>query len=397
MSIADEANYDETKVSDYELPSALINSKGHQVSDAFEWINSQRRYIMGLFEQNMYGRALPRPDEMRFEILSVRSDALGGLAVRKEVRIHCQMKNGREHCFDVLLYMPKQTITPIPAFAGLNFLGNYTTTAEEDVRLPECPQDHKKTATRGSKASRWQFEELIKRGYASATVFCYDIFRDEPSGFPDSIYALFEADTSNISGGAINAWAWGLSRVYDYLETEPGIDSLRVAVYGHSRLGKAALWAGAVDQRFGMVISNNSGCGGAALSRRIFGETIECFPLQNVGYWFLPEFYVYAGQENNLPFDQHMLISLMAPRPVYVASATEDLWADPKGEFLSALNASPVYKLFGNKGLEGESMPVADVSIGNGIGYHIRNGKHDVTEFDWQCYLNFADKIWERT
>ena len=396
MSCAENANYDEAKVTSYELPSPLIMPGGRQIADAFEWANFGRGQILNLFEKHMYGRVPPRPDTLRFELMNLCSDAFGGLAIRKEVRIHCEMRDGKKCFFDILMYVPNKVSSPVPAFVGLNFKGNHSTTDEQDIILPTRIHPSEKLAARGLEKSRWEHEKILRHGYAVVTAYYCDIYMDKRNSQGDSIYSLFGGpgsyDSTNFPGGAISAWSWGLSRIYDYLETQTAIDKSKIAVHGHSRLGKTALWAGAVDQRFAMIISNNSGCGGAALSRRNFGETLGCFLENHMGYWFTPKFFEYVGKENQMPFDQHMLIALAAPRPVYIASATEDLWADPKGEFLSAVHAAPVYRLFCNNGLETETMPQPDISIGSAIGYHIRTGKHDVTEFDWNCFLHFADR-----
>jgi hypothetical protein len=253
---------------------------------------------------------------------------------------------------------------------------------------------------RGCQSSRWCYDKIISRGYAVATMCYHDIFPDKNGLKDHSIVALFPDYHPNSNASdewqAIGAWAWGSSRIVDYLETQDKFDLDKIVIMGHSRQGKAALWAGAQDKRFRIVISNDSGSGGAALSKRVFGETIaRVSSIQPP--WFCPAFSkLYADNESNLPFDQHELIALMAPRPVYVASAVEDRWADPKGEFLSAFHAGSVYELYGLSGLGTDIQPGLNQPIMNDVGYHIRTGIHDVTDYDWERFMDFADKHFGR-
>ena len=418
---AEAVNTDETFVPEYTLPSPLENPDGSRIATAAQWMDLRRREVIRLYEREMYGSKPPRPDKLTFEVLSVKEGALGGIARRREVRITCAMNDGKSFSFDLLLYVPEKAKKPVPAFLGLNFKGNHGCSREEDVMMTPVGFDDGRFAdveearafygadnmlnvrnpaffapsSRGIQADRWCFEEVVRRGYAAATVCYEDIFPDNVNGWEYSCLALFE-DLRGYRGShekytAIGAWAWGLSRALDYLETCPEIDAGRVCVHGHSRLGKTALWAGATDSRFAMVVSNDSGCGGAALSRRVFGENwlviVNYFP-----HWFVRSSRRFMAAEETMPFDQHFLISLMAPRPVAVASATEDLWADPRGEFLAALNAKEVYGLFGSAGLPCDKMPGPDVFVTGDVSYHLRTGKHNQTPADWAHYLEIADK-----
>ena len=382
-------NYDESKVPAYELPPLLKLKDGSPVKDAATWKKKRRGEVLELFRSEVYGRRPGRPEALRFEVTRKDEPALDGKASRREVRVHfTAAENGP--AMNMLLYLPAKDRGPAPAFLGLNFRGNPTISKDPGITLRKGDTE----AARGKSAGRWQADMIVARGYALATIWYGDIEPDDKrNAFSRGIHKVYgPADKIPADGwGSIAAWGWGLSRALDYFETIDEIDHKRVAVIGHSRLGKTSLWAGAEDERFALVISNDSGCGGAALSRRAFGETVKrintSFP-----HWFCDNFNKYNGRESDLPVDQHMLIALMAPRPVYVASAAKDRWADPRGEYLSAKNANPVYRLLGTEGLPADRMPPIDKPSMGQIGYHIRSGGHDVTAFDWKAYLDFADK-----
>ncbi len=392
-------NYDEEKVGNDPLPDL-------KVTTADAWMNSRRGEILKLFEQHVYGKTPTNLGAPKFEVTATKMDALGGLATRKFIHVSLPERPAWQG-MDVMLYLPNG-VKAAPCFVGLSFGGNHAVSAEKDVPLStrwmreskdKHIVNHKATeATRGSESSRWPLEKILKAGFAVATAYYGDIEPDHADGWKEGLRAAVSRAGVNTTWrdgewGAIGAWAWGLSRIADFLQTESHIDARHLAVIGHSRLGKTSLWAGAQDERFGVVISNNSGEGGAALMRRDFGETTaiitKVFP-----HWFTSQYANYAGRVAACPIDMHMLIALAAPRPVYIASAAEDHWADQKGEFLSGLHAGPVYALFGKKGLGVHVQPSVDTPVGDFIGYHNRTGKHDVTNYDWTQYLAFAKRHW---
>ncbi|MCP4755930.1 MAG: acetylxylan esterase [Proteobacteria bacterium] len=389
--------------SNYVLPDLLKMENGTPITDSKSWEQNRRPEILNLFADRIYGRLPDKSFRANIKTVNQQNDSLNGAAIRREVTLTYK-NNNKTVNLNLLIYQPRKIKHPVPVFVGLNFKGNHTINPDPSITLPLVwkIKDGKKTANRvqanaserGSKSSRWPVETILERGYALITLYYGDADPDFDDGFQNGIHPLFYRPGQTKPGpgewGSISAWAWSLSRVVDYLATEPSINNSKVIAIGHSRLGKTALWAGALDERFAMVVSNNSGCMGAAISRRKYGETIEAitglFP-----HWFTAGFGKFANRETELPVDQHQLISLIAPRPVYVASADNDLWADPKGEFLGAMAASPVYELYNLKGLNSEIQPWKNAPPRNHIGYHLREGSHDLTLNDWEQFLSFAD------
>ena len=404
----EEFNYDEAKVRSYTLPDLLESADGNVIASPEVWRTIARARWLGLLESTEYGRLLPA-------VPVTAEQVERGPGPDGSTRIQARVRLGHgpdAPATEVLLYLPSPSRGDaperLPTFLHLNFGGNHAESADPAVRIPSgwVPngkdtgvEDHRaKESSRGTLASRWPVKLLHDRGYATATAYCGDVFPDHADGrkasaLPSLGFAV--GDARMVSGdepGAICTWAWQLSRILDWLVTLPEIDAERVIVVGHSRLGKTALWAGAGDERFAMVVSNESGCGGAALERRNFGETVKrittAFP-----HWFAPTFATYADRETELPIDQHVVLAMTAPRPLYVSSAADDLWADPRGEFLAAVAASPVWKVFGKEGLGTDAFPAVDSPVGATIGYHVRSGPHDITAVDWGHFADFATRL----
>jgi hypothetical protein len=398
------SNLEELKVPPYTLPDVLKMPNGKEVKNKDEWNKIQRPSIYHLYEENQFGRYPTKKIAIRYRLLETDNHALDGTATRKQVRLYLHPTDTAVYT-DVLMYLPNNAKKPVPVFVGYNFSGNQAIQPDDKILLTKswlygktkgAVNNRATDSSRGIEASQWQVKEILSHGYAAATAYYGDIEPDNPEGWKTGIRTTLK-DVLNIQPeewSAMGAWAYGLSCVYDYLQKDKDIDASKVAVIGHSRLGKAALWAAASDPRFALVISNESGEGGATLSKRWYGETVKIIT-DRFPHWFVAKYKTYGDNINALPIDGHMLLSLIAPRPLYVASAEGDTWSDPKGEFLSAKEASIVWSLFGKQGIEVNSMPSIFEPVGHTVRYHIRAGKHDVMLYDWQQYLKFADSQWK--
>ncbi len=361
--------YDEAKVPPYTLPDPLLLLNGKKVTSTRTWIKRRRPEILKLFETNVYGRTMVgRPQAMTWEVTTNNTGLAPGISAAKTVIIYLAgkkdeaEKNAPKMVLQILL--PANAKKPVPVFL-------MPTTFH---RIPQ---------------------QVLDRGYGFVSFDPTSVEPDNTNGYAKSVRSFFAPPNQKGPGpdewGAIGAWAWAMSRAMDYLVTDPDIDAKRVSIAGVSRYGKVTMWAGAQDERFAIVFSGESGCGGANIVRRQFGETVKAitgtFP-----YWFDGNFKTYGDRVNELPVDWHMLIALMAPRPVYIATAEEDHWGDPHGSFLAAKAAEPVYKLFGEAGLSVDDMPAVATPVGDWIGFHNRKGTHGIDEYDWEQFLNFADR-----
>ncbi len=355
------------------LPELLISKDG-KISTADAWSKMRRPEILHLFEDNVYGQVPKDFDSIRFELKREDKRVMNGKATLKEVAVDVY-RNRQSVTVNVVLFIPTNTKKPSPVFLLINHRGKENTDPSREV-----------------KNDFWPAEKVIDRGYAVAAFHVGDVAADDKETYDQEVLRLYPEQLKKANGmKAIGAWGWGASRVMDYIETDPQLDPSKVALLGHSRGGKAALWGGAQDERFAITISNNSGCTGAALARRKVGETIRDINTR-FPYWFCDQYDTYNAREEALPVDQHMLIALMAPRAVYVASASEDEWADPKGEFLSMKYAEPVFQLFDLKPLPAKAQPQANTPVkSSNLGYHMRKGGHGLELYDWERYMDFAD------
>ena len=379
------------------LPDPLVMFNGDKVTTKEQWIKERRPELKKLFEHYMYGVA-PTAPKVNAKIERVDPKALGGKATLKEITLTFAGIDGPK--IHLLLVIPNKRTGPAPVFVGMNFAGNHTALDDPKIHLNtnwtypngKGVKNNKATeASRGTQKDVWNIEDAIDRGYAVATFYSGDIDPDR-TDVREGVQQYFKGDHD---WSTIRAWAWGYSRVIDYLVTDADIDATKIIAVGHSRLGKTVLLAGAFDERIAMMIPHQAGCGGTGPSRPAIGNKgAESVKRINTAFphWFNDEFKKFNDEPERLPFDQHCLIAMCAPRPVLLSNAVEDKWANPDGQFALLIAADPVYRLVGAKGVKSKSMPAVGKLMDSTLGYYLRDGKHSMTRQDWGVFLDFADK-----
>jgi hypothetical protein len=383
------------------LPDPLVMLDGTPVKTKEDWFAKRRPELQQLFQYYMYGFAPPAPTNLKADVVRVNEKFLDGRATKKEVVITFGPEGTPP--INLLMIVPNKRSGPVPVFLGINFCGNHALHSDESIAIPtqwiysSCEgveNNHATAAGRGTQFDTWAMDDTIDAGYALATFWSGDIDPDQPD-FTDGVHPHYLKDGQTKLGpqdwGTIAAWAWGVSRAVDYLVTDNEIDNNRIAVVGHSRLGKTTLLAAALDDRIALAIPHQAGCGGTAPSRGTVGESVErintAFP-----HWFNDTFPLFNKQVERLPFDQHCLAALVAPRPVLMSNAIEDTWANPNGQFEMLVAADPVYRLLGVDGIGSRTPPATGELLNSRLGYYIRDGKHSMTRDDWRVFRAFADK-----
>jgi hypothetical protein len=401
-------NYTEAKTGTYTLPDPLKFADGSPVADAKTWMEKRRPELLKLIEENQFGRVPPKPDSMAYDAFDQGTPAFGGKALRKQVRLFFPSSR-TNHWVDVLLYLPANATGPVPVLLNFGWTANNLAVPDDPgVRvgglIPANPRPEpyfRVPATPTPGPSRGPGRNLdpmqvVERGYGWAIFNYNDIDPDVPNAIAAGVRAAFlkpgQAEPAPDEWGSIAAWSWGASRIIDWLEAEPKIDAKRIAITGASRLGKTALWTAARDERVACVIASVSGEGGAALSRRDYGETVaHLVAPTRYPYQFAQNYQKWAGRANEMPWDAHTIIALVAPRPILLQTGSTDKWSDPYGEFLAAKAATPVFALLGKKGIEEYSLPATGKPLMHTLGYLMHDGPHGVMPADWPVFLDFLD------
>lgn len=389
-------NYDESKVGTYTLPDPLRLNDGKTVSNAKTWWTKRRPQIVKLFETQQYGIAPGRPKDESFKVAE-KGTAFDGKAIRKQVTITLS-KDPSWPQIHLLVFLPAAAKKPVPMYFTISFAPNQCVTDDPAIIPGEIWSPRTKTKEMPPKRycffGRVPVERLLDAGYGVASFYYGDVDPDFIGGFKLGIREKYlkpgQTERAPDAWGSIAAWAWGMSRVEDYFETDPQIDAKRVAIQGVSRLGKTVMWAGAHDQRFAAVIASCSGEGGAALSHRDYGETIAHLTAPTrYPYQFAANYAKWGGFPDKAPMDANMLVALVAPRPLLLQTGSTDYWSDPKGEFLAEVAAAPVYKLLGAEPLGTDVWPAPKTPILHDEAYYMHEGGHGMVPSDWDIYLEF--------
>ncbi len=386
-------NYDEARAAGYTLPDPLMFADGKPVQSAKDWLKKRRPEVLRLFEENQFGRSPGRPKDMSFDVFDKGTPAFEGKALRRQVTVYFSAdKNGPK--MDLLIYLPAGAKKKVPLLLNLGFMANSSVVSDPGVKPGEIWGKQKKRvpAPKGMNFGRLTVEPLLAQGIGVATVYYGDIDPDFDGGVQLGVRKLYlkpgQSQPAPDEWGSIAAWAWGISRALDYLETDKGVDAKRVGIMGISRLGKTVLWAGANDPRIALVIASCSGEGGASLSRRNYGENVKHLNVR-FGYQFCANYQKWGDHPDQMPMDSHMLVALMAPRAVLLQTGDKDFWSDPKGEFLAAVAASPVFKLLGKPGVGTDQFPAPGQYLQGMPAYYMHSGGHGTVPSDWDIFLQF--------
>jgi hypothetical protein len=396
-------NYENDSVGNYVLPDLLTLSNGQKVTTAKTWNEKRRPELLQLVEEIQYGKMPGKPAGLHFNVFDNGTPAFNGKAIRKQVTVYFT-KDTTDHKMDLLIYLPANAVKAVPLLLNISFSAvNQITPDSVGVKIGYTwtREGTKIKADQPSRFSKLNIEQFIDAGFGFACVYYGDIEPDFKGGIKYGIRSQYlkpgQVTPAADEWGAISAWAWGLSRAMDYFETDKQIDAKRIAVQGASRLGKTVLWTGIYDTRFKMVIASISGEGGAAIARRNYGENIkQITDTSRYYYQFAPNYHSYASKVDELPFDAHALLALMAPRPLLLQTGDTDYWSDPEGEFLAAVAAAPVYKLFRLKGPDAtKPMPKANEQslLMNPLGYYMHAGGHTVLPEDWELFIRYMKKF----
>jgi hypothetical protein len=391
-------NYDEAKVGSYRLPDPLVLANGKRVADAATWTRERRPEILRLMESIQFGRAPGKPASVVVDAFDKGTSALGGTAIRRQTTLYFTADRAGPKA-ELLMYLPAEAKGPVPLLLQISFSPNVNVVNDSGIKRGEMWDRDKKRVLAPTTGAFGRVDVLpfLAKGIGFATLYYGDIEPDFQGGIPFGIRGQYlkpgQTKFAPDEWGAIAAWAWGLSRVMDYLETQPVVDAKHVALLGSSRLGKTVLWTGATDQRFAVILASVSGESGAALSRRNYGETVRHMTdSSRYAYQFAGNYQTYGDRVDELPFDGHMLVSLIAPRPLLLQTGDRDLWSDPKGEYLSAVAASPVWRLLGAEGLTATEYPPAGQPVLSRLGYYMHAGRHGILPQDWPVFLAFLQK-----